>query len=82
MSDNDMLDTVISILTQKAGLPAGPVTPTATLKEAGVDSMAIAVLAMIIEDEYGLVVTESALSTHSTIAELAEFIEQHQAAKA
>lgn len=79
---NDTVETVISILTEKAALPAGPVTPTATLTEAGVDSMALAVLAMILEDDYQLVIKETDLSAHSTIADLARFIDEQCAAKA
>lgn len=79
---SDMLRIVIDTLTQKAGLPAGPVTPTATLAQAGVDSMAIAVLAMILEDDHGIVITETDLSASSTLTELAAFIEEHQAAAA
>ncbi|MCX4546377.1 acyl carrier protein [Streptomyces sp. NBC_01565] len=77
---SDMLRIVIDTLTQKAGLPAAPVTPTATLAQAGVDSMAIAVLAMILEDDHGIVITETDLSANSTLTELADFIEQHQTA--
>ncbi|WP_190020323.1 acyl carrier protein [Streptomyces hiroshimensis] len=80
--DDNMQETVIGILTQKAGLPPGPVTPEATLTEAGVDSMAVAVLAMVIEDEYGLVITEADLSANSTVADLAALIGRHLAAKA
>ncbi|ARZ65939.1 acyl carrier protein [Streptomyces sp. HU2014] len=77
---SDMLKIVIATLTQKAGLPAASVTPTATLAQAGVDSMAIAVLSMVLEDDHGLVITETDLSANSTIADLAAFIERHQAA--
>ncbi|MFD9380820.1 acyl carrier protein [Streptomyces sp. NPDC059999] len=77
---SDTLRIVIDTLTQKAGLPAVPVTPTATLAQAGVDSMAIAVLAMVLEDDHGIVITETDLSANSTLAELAAFIDQHQAA--
>ncbi|MFJ8621900.1 acyl carrier protein [Kitasatospora sp. NPDC093550] len=77
-----MLTTVIHVLTHKAALPAGPVTPGATLAEAGVDSMAVAILAMILEEDHGLVIRESELSATSTIAELAEFIEGHRRATA
>ncbi|MFF3070228.1 acyl carrier protein [Kitasatospora sp. NPDC057904] len=79
---SDMLRIVIDTLTQKAGLPAVAITPTATLAEAGVDSMAIAVLAMILEDDHGIVITETDLSANSTVAELAAFIDRHQAATA
>ncbi|WCD90930.1 Meromycolate extension acyl carrier protein [Streptomyces xanthophaeus] len=78
----DMLTTVIDILTRNAGLPPGPVTPDATLVDAGVDSMAIAVLAMILEEDHGLAVTETDLSGVRTIADLADFIETHQTATA
>ncbi|MCK8678137.1 MULTISPECIES: acyl carrier protein [Streptomyces] len=77
-----MLSTVIDILTRQAALPAGPVTPTATLTEAGVDSMAVAVLAMVLEEDHGLVFTETVLSGQSTVAELAAYIESHRAAAA
>ncbi|MEU6310755.1 acyl carrier protein [Streptomyces sp. NPDC047014] len=80
--NDDVLTTVIDILTTKAGLPPGPVTPTATLKDAGVDSMAVAVLAMILEDDYQLVITETALTAHSTVADLAAFIETQMATRA
>ncbi|WP_424893172.1 acyl carrier protein [Streptomyces sp. XH2] len=73
---------VIRILTHKAGLPPGPVTPDATLTQAGVDSMAIAVLAMVIEDEYALVISEADLSANSTVADLAALVERHLAAEA
>lgn len=82
---SDMLATVITTLTQKAALPPGPVQPDATLTAAGVDSMAIAVLAMILEEDHGLVIPESdlsGLSGTSTIADLAAFIERHQTATA
>ncbi|MCQ8771905.1 acyl carrier protein [Streptomyces telluris] len=82
MQKDDLQKTVIGILTGKAGLPPGPVTPEATLTEAGVDSMAVAVLAMVIEDEYGLVITEADLSANSTVADLAALIGRHLAAKA
>lgn len=44
--------------------------------------MAIAVLAMILEDDHGIVITETDLSASSTLTELAAFIEEHQAAAA
>ncbi|AQT70895.1 MULTISPECIES: acyl carrier protein [Streptomyces] len=80
--NDDVLATVIDILTTKAGLPPGPVTPTATLQEAGVDSMAAAVLAMILEDDHHLVITETALTAQSTVADLAAFIETQLATRA
>ncbi|MFB7788203.1 acyl carrier protein [Streptomyces vinaceus] len=79
---SDMLRIVIDTLTQKAGLPAAPVTPTATLAQAGVDSMAIAVLSMILEDDHGIVIAEADLSANTTLTELADFIEQHRKATA
>ncbi|MEU9046207.1 MULTISPECIES: acyl carrier protein [unclassified Kitasatospora] len=78
----DMLTTVIHVLTHKAALPPGPVTPEATLADAGVDSMAVAILAMVLEEDHGLVITESDLSATSTITELADFVERHQRATA
>ncbi|MFH9069050.1 acyl carrier protein [Streptomyces alboflavus] len=77
----DMLTIVMDTLTNAAALPAGPVTPEATLAEAGVDSMAVAVLAMVLEEDHGLVIPESditGLSSTSTLTELAAFLEHYQ----
>ncbi|MFD7711350.1 acyl carrier protein [Streptomyces sp. NPDC059785] len=69
-----MLEKVKGILTAQAGLPAAPITPEATLARAGIDSMAVTVLSMQLEDQLGLFITEKELSRAPTVAALAELV--------
>ncbi|WP_320781214.1 acyl carrier protein [Streptomyces sp. CRN 30] len=62
------------VLVSKAGLPADPITPDATLLQAGIDSMAVTVLSMALEDRLGLVLTEHTLSQAPTVAALADLV--------
>ncbi|MDT8913702.1 acyl carrier protein [Amycolatopsis sp. PS_44_ISF1] len=76
----DTFARVTDILTRHAGLAADAITPEATLQEAGVDSMAIAVLAMVLEEEHHLTIAETDLSGVSTIADLVAVIDRRLAA--
>jgi acyl carrier protein len=62
------------ILTHHAGLPAGPITPEASLAQAGVDSMAVTVLSMTLEDKLGLVIHEDELSKVASVGALADLV--------
>lgn len=69
-----MFDTIKQILTTRGGLPAHPIVPDATLAEAGVDSMAVTVLSMVLEERLGLVISEDELVTAPTVSALAELV--------
>ncbi|MGW7268007.1 acyl carrier protein [Streptomyces sp. NPDC054842] len=69
-----MLEELKSILTTQAGLPAAPITPDATLAGAGIDSMAVTVLSMHLEDRMGLVIPEKELARVPTVGALADLI--------
>ncbi|MGD3108832.1 acyl carrier protein [Streptomyces sp. YGL11-2] len=70
------------ILTGQAALPADPIVPDATLAQAGIDSMAVTVLSMVLEDNMGLVIDEDELSKAATVAELADLIARRASAVA
>jgi len=67
------------ILVTHAGLPADAIVPEATLAEAGIDSMAVTVLSMALEDT-GLMIDEDDLSTAPSVAALADLIASRAAA--
>jgi len=71
---------VKEILTTRAGLPAGPIVPEASLAQAGIDSMAVTVLSMALEDTTGLVIDEDDLSAAPSVAALADLIAHRAAA--
>ncbi|MEU7566858.1 acyl carrier protein [Streptomyces fradiae] len=68
---------VKAILTANGGLPPGPITPDASLARAGVDSMALVVLSLQVEDRLGLEISEDELSAAASVGGLAELIRRH-----
>ncbi|WP_413811127.1 wax ester/triacylglycerol synthase domain-containing protein [Streptomyces sp. OE57] len=69
-----------NILVDQAALPPTPITPEATQAQAGIDSMAITVLSMTLEDRLGLVIAERELAQRPTVAALVDFVAQRAAA--
>ncbi|MFB6891902.1 acyl carrier protein [Kitasatospora sp. NPDC056327] len=67
-------DQVKEILTSRCGLPSGPLTPEAPLAGAGVDSMALVVLSLHLEDRFGVEISEDELSTAASVDDLAALI--------
>ncbi|MER6299739.1 acyl carrier protein [Kitasatospora sp. NPDC001539] len=68
---------VKEILTARCGLPSGPVTPDAPLASAGVDSMALVVLSLHLEDRFGVDISEDDLAAARTVDDLAALIGRH-----
>ncbi|MCW8098394.1 MULTISPECIES: acyl carrier protein [Streptomyces] len=77
-----MLEELKGILTAQAGLPPAPITADATLADAGIDSMAVTVLSMQLEDRMGLFLTEDELSCAPTVNALADLIASRAAGNA
>lgn len=67
------------ILVRQGDLPAEPITHTATQSQANVDSLAVAVLSMTLEDRLGVVITEHELAKAPTIADLVNLVAQRAA---
>ncbi|WP_187285447.1 wax ester/triacylglycerol synthase domain-containing protein [Streptomyces sp. OR43] len=67
------------ILVQQGGLPPAPITPQATPEQAGIDSLAVAVLSMTLEDLMGIVITEPELAQATTVADLAGLVARRAA---
>ncbi|KUL38800.1 hypothetical protein ADL22_16105 [Streptomyces sp. NRRL F-4489] len=77
-----MFDQVKELLITRAGLPGGPIVPEVSLARAGIDSMAVTVLSMALEDELGVEIDEDELSAAPTVAALAELIARRAGAPA
>ncbi|GGX96281.1 acyl carrier protein [Streptomyces minutiscleroticus] len=73
---------VKDILTTAGGLPAVPITPEASLPDAGVDSMALVVLSLQLEDRLGLEISEDDLAAAACVRELAELVDRRAEARA
>ncbi|MBT2482976.1 acyl carrier protein [Streptomyces sp. ISL-94] len=69
------------ILVHSAALPPGPITPDASQAQAGIDSMALTVLSMTLEDRLGLFIPESALARTSTVAALVDLVAKQAATR-
>jgi len=65
-------------LLDKLRLPADAVNPDATPDEAGLDSLAVTELAMIVQDQWGITVDEDELAACATVGEVALLLEQRR----
>jgi acyl carrier protein len=70
------------ILVQQGSLPAAPITAGATQAQAGIDSLAIALLSMTLEDRMGVVIAEHELAKAPTVADLVHLVVQRAASPA
>ncbi|MEU9289436.1 wax ester/triacylglycerol synthase domain-containing protein [Streptomyces sp. NPDC048275] len=70
-----------NILVQQGNLPAAPITPRATQTQAGIDSLAVALLSMTLEDRMGVVITEHQLAKAPTVADLVNLVAQRAASR-
>ncbi|MFI6729127.1 WS/DGAT domain-containing protein [Streptomyces sp. R-74717] len=68
-----------NVLVHHAALPAAPITQHATQTQAGIDSMAVTVLSMALEDQLGLLITEQDLAQAPTVADLVNLVAQRAA---
>ncbi|MDT0611074.1 wax ester/triacylglycerol synthase domain-containing protein [Streptomyces lancefieldiae] len=68
------------ILVQQGHLPATPITPGATQAQAGIDSLAVALLSMTLEDRMGIVIPEHELAEAPTVADLVSLVAGRAAA--
>jgi acyl carrier protein len=69
-----LYDTVANILTAKLKVPANEIHPDASLKELGLDSLALVELAMTLEDVTGGAVSEDKLTFDLTLSEAVEVL--------
>lgn len=72
-------DFIKGILVHQGNLPAESITPQATQEEAGIDSLAVTELSMILEERLGVVITEDELAKPPTMDDLVSLVAQRAA---
>lgn len=72
---NPMYEWLHKTLVTRLNLPQGGITPQATPEEAGLDSLAVTELVMVLKDELGVTVDEDELYELRTIGDIAAFLE-------
>lgn len=72
-------DFIKGILVHQGNLPAESITRQATQEEAGIDSLAVTELSMILEERLGVVITENELAKPTTMDDLVSLVAQRTA---
>ncbi|WP_381790135.1 wax ester/triacylglycerol synthase domain-containing protein [Streptomyces niveus] len=72
-------DFIKGILVHQGNLPADSITRQATKEEAGIDSLAVTELSMILEERLGVVITEHELAKPTTMEDLVSLVAQRAA---
>lgn len=76
MSFEELFQELKSVMAS-IGLPEDGISPEAMREEAGLDSLAIAELVLVLRREKGVVVTEEEIHGAATVGEVAELIGEH-----
>ena len=71
-----MYELLKTIMTEDLQLDAGNVTPQASLEDAGLDSLAIVELSMVLSRRLGIGVGDDELLELKTVADIAQLVEQ------
>ncbi|GGY72012.1 acyl carrier protein [Streptomyces xanthochromogenes] len=72
---------LVAFLTGNLGLKVDLIRPQATLEEAGIDSLAVVELAVMLENDYGVVIDEDELSSVPSVADLNELVDERVASR-
>lgn len=69
--------TLSDTLQSKFNTPADEITPTTTIGDLELDSLALAELAVVLSEELGVTVTEDGITADTSLAEFTEHIAAH-----
>jgi acyl carrier protein len=71
-----VLDKVREVLSSQFEMDIDDITEdTDIIKDLGADSLDLVELIMVLEEEYGLVITDESIYGYKTVGEIAEYIE-------
>ena len=77
----NMFEKVQAILARQLRKDPAIITPESKIKrDLGADSIDILQLLMRVEDQYGIVIPDSALATFETVGDVVAFLEKQEAA--
>jgi acyl carrier protein len=74
-----MYELLKTIMTEDLQLDASVVSPGASREDAGLDSLAIVELAMVLSERHGIPITDDELLELKTVADIAQLMEQRTA---
>ncbi|MFH8797494.1 acyl carrier protein [Streptomyces sp. NPDC017941] len=74
-----MFDTLKEILVDKLKVDPSRITPQATREEAELDSLAVVELSMLLDKEYGVVISDDELMEAENIGEMARMMTERRA---
>ena len=74
-----VLDKIKSILSSQFGIDEDQITEnTDVVNDLGADSLDVVEMLMTIEEEYGIVVPDDAITTFKTVGDVARYLENNQ----
>ncbi|WP_030565789.1 acyl carrier protein [Streptomyces aureocirculatus] len=73
-----MFDTLKEILVDKLKVDPSRITPHATREEAELDSLAVVELSMLLDKEYGVVISDDELMEAENIGEMARMMTERR----
>lgn len=74
-----MFEILKEILVDKLKVDPSRITPQATREEAELDSLAVVELSMLLDKEYGVVISDDELMEADTIGEMARMMNERRA---
>ncbi|KUF19111.1 MULTISPECIES: acyl carrier protein [Streptomyces] len=74
-----MFETLKEILVDKLKVDPSRITPDATREEAELDSLAVVELSMLLDKEYGVVISDDELMEAENIGEMARMMTERRA---
>lgn len=76
-----MYDELKSILVNDIGLAEDNIRPDATLEEAGMDSLALVELSLVLDKRHAVVLTDDELVETATVADISDLVAQRVSAR-
>ncbi|MER8099249.1 MULTISPECIES: phosphopantetheine-binding protein [unclassified Kitasatospora] len=75
LSVDDVCDTAQTLLVERFGVSADVISPDATFEEMDVDSLALAEFAFVLQDEFGILISQEDADRQSTLIDVARIVQ-------
>ncbi|MFD0396736.1 acyl carrier protein [Kitasatospora sp. NPDC059811] len=75
LSVDDVCDTAQTLLVERFGVSADAISPDATFEEMDVDSLALAEFAFVLQDEFGILISQEDADRQSTLIDVARIVQ-------
>ncbi|MFE4362027.1 MULTISPECIES: acyl carrier protein [Streptomycetaceae] len=75
LSVDAVCDTAQTLLVERFGVSADAISPDATFEEMEVDSLALAEFAFVLQDEFGILISQEDADRQSTLTDIARIVQ-------